>query len=212
LITLPFILSGIALPQITAAFSRGDASEANQIIQRSFDALAIFALPLMIGAQFVAAPLMALVAGQEFALSGRILRLLIIACGAIYLGAIFSHAVVAVAKQKKLIPAYGFVAVTSLIGYLIFIPRYSYFGAAGVTIYSEAAMSLLTFVIAFYCLKFAPNLKIFLKAFLASLIMGLILYLSPSLNFISALSLAAIVYAVSLGLLMNKELKKLAGL
>ncbi|MFA6550914.1 MAG: flippase [Patescibacteria group bacterium] len=212
LVALPFILSGIALPQITAAFNRRDAAGANQIIQRSFDALAIFALPVVIGAQFVATPLMILVAGKDFAPAGPILQLLVIACGAIYLGAIFSHAVIAVNKQKKLIPAYFFVAVTALAGYLIFIPRYSYFGAAGITIYSEIMMSLLTFVVAFYYLKFAPNLKIFFKALTASLIMAFVLYLFPKLNIFSALSLAAIAYAATLGILIKKEVKQLFNL
>jgi O-antigen/teichoic acid export membrane protein len=212
LVTLPFILSGIALPQITAAFHRHDEAGAQKIIQRSFDSLAIFALPLVIGAQFVATPLMVLVAGKEFAPAGPILQLLVIACGAIYLGSIFSHAVISVNKQKKLIPIYAFVAVTALAGYLVFIPRYSYFGAAAVTIYSEVMMSLLTFFIAFYYLKFAPNLKIFCKALTASLVMAFVLYLFPKFNIFSALSLAAIAYAIALGILIKKEVKELFGL
>ena len=208
LVTLPFILAGIALPQITAAFSRHDNVNAHKIIQHSFDTLSIFALPLMIGTQFVATPLMVLVAGSEFASSGLILQLLVFACGAIYLGTIFSHAIIAIAKQKKLIPAYAFVAVTSLIGYLIFIPRYSYFGAAAVTIYSEIMMSLLTFAIAFYYLKFAPNLKIFFKALAATAIMALALYLIP-LTLIPALAAGAITYCLTLYLLVYNDFKKL---
>lgn len=212
LVTLPFILAGIALPQITAAFHRHDTANAHKIIQRSFDSLALFALPLMIGAQFVATGLMTLVAGAEFARSGLILQMLIFACGAIYLGTIFSHVIIAVNKQKQTIWAYGFVAVTSLAGYFVFIPRYSYFGAAAVTIYSEVTVAVLIFAIAYYYTKFAPSLLIFGKALLASLIMGLALYLSPSLNIISALLLAAIVYAAALGILMRKEIKELVGL
>ena len=209
LVTLPFILAGIALPQITAAYQRNDIEGVKKIIQHSFDALAIFALPLIIGAQFVATPLMALVAGPEFALSGPILRLLIFACGAIYLGVIFSHVIIAIAKQKQTIWAYGLVAVTALAGYLIFIPRYSYFGAAAVTIYSEVMVSLIIFAITFYYTKFAPRLTIFLKALAASVIMALVLYLSSALPVISLLALGIIIYALAIGILMTKEIKEL---
>jgi len=212
LVTLPFILAGIALPQITAAYRRNDAAGANKIIQHSFDALALFALPLVIGAQFVATPLMALVAGAEFAPSGPILQLLIFACGAIYLGVIFSHVIIAIGKQKQTIWAYALVAVTAFAGYLIFIPRYSYFGAAAVTIYSEVAVSLLIFAVTFYYTKFIPRLTVFLKALAASAAMALTLYSLPSLDVIAALSLGAVVYAVLMGIFMKREIKELTGL
>ncbi|PIR94874.1 hypothetical protein COT95_01820, partial [Candidatus Falkowbacteria bacterium CG10_big_fil_rev_8_21_14_0_10_37_6] len=129
LITLPFILAGLALPQMTGALKNNNRRQFNSITQSSFDIMAIIALPLAVGAQFVAVPLMRLVAGEEFAASGPILRLLIFAAGAVYLGVIFSHSIIAIEKQKQTIWAYVFVAVTALAGYLIFIPTYSYFGA-----------------------------------------------------------------------------------
>ena len=89
--------------------------------QKSFDLMVIIALPLIIGTQFTAKRIMILVAGQEFADSGPVLQILILAAGFIFLGCMFAHGVIAINKQKKIIGAYIFTAITAIIGYLIFI-------------------------------------------------------------------------------------------
>jgi len=88
--------------------------------------------------------------------------------------------VIALEKQKKMIISYIFVSITALIGYLIFIPKYSYFGAAWVTIYSELAIM---FFAIYYVWKFScflPNLKSVCKALAASSIMGVFIYYLPA--------------------------------
>lgn len=208
LVTLPFILAGIVLPQITSALHRNDAQQFHKLIQNSFDIMVIIALPLIIGVQFVAKPLMQLVAGSEFYASGLILQLLVIAAGAIYFGTIFSHIIIAIEKQKQTIWAYILVAITALTGYLIFIPKYSYFGAAAVTIYSELAIALLIFGIAFYYIKFIPNFTVAFKSLIACFFMGLGLYYL-NLTLIPALGIAIIVYSMVLYLLAQKNLKQM---
>ncbi len=208
LIMLPFVLAGLMLPQITKARQSKDLKLFKQIIQNSFDVMVIIALPLVVGTQFIAGPLMRLVAGPEFSASGIILQFLIFAAGAIYLGTIFSHIIIAIEKQKQTIWAYIIVALTALAGYLILIPKYSYFGAAIVTIYSEIMITLLIFSIAFYYTKFFPNLIIFLKSTIACFFMGLGLYYF-NLTLIPTLILAVIIYSVILYLLAQNDLKKM---
>jgi len=206
LIMMPFVLAGLMLPQLTKALQKNDKQSFHKIIQNSFDVMAIIALPLVIGAQFVATPLMSLVAGSEFLASGKILQLLIIAAGAIYLGTIFSHVILAIEKQKQTIWAYLLVAVTTLAGYLIFIPKYSYFGAAAVTIYSEILISILIFGITLHYTKFFPNLTIFFKSLIACFLMGLGLYYLD-MNLIPSLAMAVIIYGGALYLLAQNNLK-----
>ncbi len=208
LIMLPFVLAGLMLPQITKAKQSKDLKLFKQLIQNSFDVMVIIALPLVVGTQFIAAPLMELVAGPEFFASGIILQFLIFATGAIYLGTIFSHIIIAIEKQKQTIWAYMLVAITALIGYLIFIPKYSYFGAAIVTIYSEIMITLLIFSIAFYYTKFFPNLTIFFKSLIACFIMGLGLYYL-NLSLMPSLVVAVTVYSLVLYLLAQNNLKQL---
>ncbi|MCX6800181.1 MAG: oligosaccharide flippase family protein [Candidatus Falkowbacteria bacterium] len=97
LITLPFMFAGI-------------------VLQKSFDTMLIIAIPLAVGAQFVSNRVMSLVAGEAFYNSGSILKILIIACAIVFVQVIFSHAVIAIEKQKKLIAGYLFTAVTALAG------------------------------------------------------------------------------------------------
>lgn len=198
LITFPFMFAGIVLPIMTARWALSNKEGFKNVLQRSFDMMAIIAIPLVIGTQFVAKDVMVLVASQEFAPSGAVLQILIIAAGLIFLGCMFAHAVIALDKQKKIIPVYIFTAITAVIGYLIFIPRYSYFGAAWVTIYSEISITLASFYLVWKYAQFFPNLKVVGRSLAASLIMASALYLISSWNLFLVLSLAVLVYFIML--------------
>ena len=198
LITIPFMFAGIILPILTINWAKGNAQKFKNVLQKSFDAMMIAAIPLIIGAQFLAKQIMVLVAGPEFEMSGPILKILIIAAGLIFMGCMFAHAVIALDKQKKIIGVYIFTAITAVIGYLIFIPRYSYFGAAWVTIYSELVVALASLFLVWKYAKFLPNLKVAAKSLLASLAMAVTLYFIQDWNLIISLSIAITIYFVFL--------------
>lgn len=209
LITLPFMFAGIVLPILTARWAEKNKAGFELVMQKSFDAMMIIAVPLMIGTQFVASQIMTIVAGSDFAVSGQILKLLIIACGAIFFGNIFAHAVIAIDRQKNIIGAYLFAAITSVIGYLIFIPLFSYYGAAWVTIYSEVLIALASFYLVWKYGNFLPNLKVTFKALISSVIMGGATYFMLNywqLNLMLILVLAITIYF--LNLLLIGGLKK----
>jgi len=206
LITFPFMFAGIILPIMTARWAVNNKDGFKNVLQKSYDVMIIIAIPLIIGAQFVAKDIMVLVAGHEFAPSGAVLQILILAAGLIFFGCMFSHAVIAIDKQKKIIPAYIFTAITAVIGYLIFIPKYSYFGAAWITIYSELAIGLASIYLVWKYARFLPNLKITGKALIASAVMAGALYLTSGWNLFLVLSLAVFVYFIALCLF--KGIKK----
>jgi O-antigen/teichoic acid export membrane protein len=215
LTTLPFMFAGLILPILTAAWLENKISYFKHVLQKSFDIMAIIAIPLIIGGQFLAEPVMAVVAGQEFNKSGIILQLLIIAVAAIFLGTMFSHAVIALDKQKKLIGFYAFTSISSLAAYFILIPRFSYFGAAAVTIYSELLIAIFSAYCVFKYSHFRPNFKVILKSILAGSLMGLFLYLYPKnlqlgvLGLITTICLAASIYFVILFLIGGIKLEDL---
>ncbi|MBI4812346.1 oligosaccharide flippase family protein [Candidatus Falkowbacteria bacterium] len=194
---IPFMFAGVVLPIITFAWAENRERFKN-IFQKSFDATVILALPIVIGAQFTAERVMTLVAGKEFAAAGPVLKILIMAAGIIFLGSMFAHAIIAIDRQRKIIGAYVFTSITAFFGYLFFIPTYSFFGAAWVTVYSELAIALASVFIFWKYAKFLPNFKIFLKSFLASLLMGATLYFLPSFNLFLTLAAAIIIYAGAL--------------
>lgn len=186
LVTLPFMFAGIILPIITLKWANQDAKGFSNVLQKSFDVMAIVAVPLIFGTFVTSKEVMTLVAGKEFILSANILNILIIASSVIFLGTMFSHAVIAINKQKKIIPAYVFVAVTSVLGYFVVIPNFSYLGAAWVTVYSEIAIAVFSFYVTWKYTKFVPSLhvtgkSIFASASMAALILMLHKYQISSL-------------------------------
>lgn len=208
IVMLPFVLAGLLLPQLTRAWHERGRKDFTQLLQHAFDTMAIIALPLMVGTQFVANRLMQLVAGPEFASSGPILRILILASGAIYLGTVFSHAIIAIDKQKQTIWAYIVVAITSLVGYLILIPRFSYVGAAIMTVYSEVAIGLLIFGITYYYTRFFPSLKVTFKSLLATAAMAGVLY-ATTWPLWASLMAAIAVYGAAMLILARRDLRRL---
>lgn len=199
LTTLPFMFSGLILPILTAAWANLDFLKFNRVLQKSFDAMIITAVPLIIGAQLTSRPLMLLIAGESFSQSAYILKILVLAIGFIFVGCLLAHAVIALDKQKNMIGAYIFTAITSLAGYLIFIPRFSYYGAAWVTVYSELAIALFSLYMVIKYGGFRPNLDKFFKSLAASLIMALSIYLLINrLNLSLTILIAGAIYLLFL--------------
>jgi len=213
LTTLPFMFAGLILPILTLEWASQNFLKFNRVLQKSFDAMIIIAIPLIIGAQLTAGPVMLLIAGENFSQSGQILKILILAIGFIFIGCLLAHAVIALDKQKNIIGAYIFTALTSLAGYLIFIPRFSYYGAAWVTVYSEFAIALFSLYIVVKYSQFRPSLIIILKSLAASLIMGSTIYLLiGKINLILLILFAGAIYLFCLYLfkgLAKKDFKNL---
>ncbi|MBI5765603.1 polysaccharide biosynthesis C-terminal domain-containing protein, partial [Candidatus Falkowbacteria bacterium] len=145
--------------------------------------------------------IMVFVAGPQFFLSGQVLKILIFAAGLIYLSALFGYAVVSCELQKKMIKFYILDTVVSIPLYLIFIPIYSYWAAAIITVLTE----LIMMASAFYVLKkytgISLCLKIILKSTGAGLIMAIPLSLLINLNVIVLIMLGLLIYLWALYML-----------
>lgn len=198
LTTIPFMFAGLILPILTKAWREKNQDYFRKVLQRSFDFMAILAIPLIIGAQFLGRSIMLFAAGSAFAPSGPILQILIFAVAAIFLGTMFSHAVIALDRQKKMIGYYLFTSFSSLIAYFVLISRFSYFGAAAVTIYSETLIASFAAYCVFRYSGFRPNLKMIGKSLLAGAIMGISLYWATPLYENTLLGLTLIIILASL--------------
>ncbi len=210
LVTIPFMFAGIILPLLVRALTRNKQEHFKDIMQKSLNIMLTLAWPLIFGAQILSSKIMILVAGPDFADSGPVLRILILAASLIFISCIFAHGIIAIEKQKKVIGAYIFTAVTSVIAYLIFIPTYSYFGAAWVTVYSEFSILVASAYVIWHYTKFVPNLEIFWKSLLASLFMLTILYYLKNNNFWLLFFIGFVSYFLSLYVLggLNKKYLK----
>ncbi|MFA6410323.1 MAG: flippase [Candidatus Buchananbacteria bacterium] len=198
LINITYLFLGLILPLLAQAAATNDLGKLKKIIQSAFDFLIIVTIPMIVGGYFLGKPLMVLMAGPDFAISGQIIKILLLATGAIFVAGLFGYAVVALNCQKKMIKFYAANAIISVIGYLIFIPLYSYWGAAWMTVFTELFILATAGLVLYQQLKFLPNLKIFAKALAASLVMALALYFLPTWPLILSIACGALVYFISL--------------
>ncbi len=193
LTTFPAMFAGLVLPLLAGAWAVADRERFQRVLRKAFDAMAMIALPLIVGTYFMAEPVMHLIA-PEFTDSPAVLRILIIATATIFIGNLFGNTVVAINKQRTMMWLYLLVAIVSLGGYLVFVPEHSYFGAAWMTVVSELLVTLSALVIVGRTTRAWPSLQVLLRAVVASGIMGVMLYLLQDLNVLVLIVLAAIVY------------------
>lgn len=198
LITVPAMVVGLLMPILSQHFQTKNLAGFTKLYQRSVNLLWMLAAPMVLGGIVLAQPLMLLLAGDEFtsepALLGAIFRILILAVGAIYMGTLTGYVVVAVDRQRSIIWAYAFVAATALIGYLWLIPRYSVFGAAWVTVYSEVMMVIISTVVIYRATKALPALGALARITLAALVMAGGVYLMQNWPLLITVFLGALLY------------------
>lgn len=177
--TIPYMFAGIMLPLFTLNWLTKNTSVFNKMAQKSFDFMIILAIPLTVGAQFTATEVISLIAGENFARGGLPLQILIISISLLFVSCIFSHIIIAIEKQKKIIWLYIVNTITSLILYFILIPRFSYLGASIVTVYSNIFILIGSFYYVKKLTGFSPNLKATYKALMSAIIMALFMYILP---------------------------------
>ncbi len=194
LTALPVMFMGILLPLLVNRWSTGNRDEFSVYVKRTFDLFMLAAIPLVTGTFVVADKLMFLLAGPGYETSGNILRLLIFALFGVFMGGLFGHLVVAINKQKPMVWGYFSVAVITVIGYFLFIPRFGMWGAAWMTIFSEGLIAIITFLVVYRVTRILPDLRVSAKALLASAIMYLFLRFVPPLHVTLDILFSAIVY------------------
>src|SRR3989344_420405 len=197
LVQFPYLFLGLILPLFTKFFIL-NRTIFELIIQKSFDFMVIIVVPMVVAVLILGEKIMVFIAGPEFIISGALLKILILAAALIYIGALFGYAIVAAELPKKMIKFYFIDALISLPLYLIFIPIFSYWAAAYLTILTE----LIITISSYYVLKKYTHIKIqpqlTLKALAASLLMALALLALANQNLFTLISVGFIVYVMSL--------------
>ena len=209
-IVFPIMFINLVLPFLTLSWANADKEKFKNILQKSFDFLIIIAVPMVVATLFLGTKIMTLIAGPQFSASGPVLKILIIATAIIFIGNLFGHVIVAIGKQKQMLKYYILTAIVGLAGYLIFIPKYSYFGAAYMTIVAEIIIALSAFIIVKRATKISPKLLVFWKSILASLIMAIPLYFFKNWNLFLLIGIAGISYLMVLYFIkgFSKEMVK----
>lgn len=207
LINIAYLFLGLILPLLATAVAIKNFNKLKIIIQSTFNFLIIIAIPLIIGGYFLGRPLMILMAGQDFAISGEIIKILLLATAAIFIASLFGYVIVALNQQKKMIKFYAANAVISIIGYLILIPKYSYWGAAWMTVFTELFILVTAAYVMQQSIKFLPNLKLLWKSIAAAAVMSVPLYVFSHLPFAISIISGALVYFTALYLFKGFDKK-----
>lgn len=198
LLAFPAMFVGLVMPLLSrTAFGAWD--EFKKIMQRSFDALLLLAIPVIITTWFFAQEIIDLIKGpeQSYIDSPALLQILIIATGIIFLGTLFGYAVVAVDQQKPMIWGYLAGAIIGLILYFSLIPRFSYFGAAIGTLITEAVVASVAYFLVKKTSGQGISLKIFVKAVPALLVL-ILFFKFISLPWIVEAIVGLIIYGILL--------------
>ena len=93
-----------------------------------------------------------------------------------------------------MIKYYAIAAVLAVALYIIYIPTYTYYAAASVTVLAELLIALAAFIKVRQTAHFKLSLGIFFKTLILSIIMGTILFLLQNLHILILIPIGIIVY------------------
>ncbi len=195
LITVPFMYAGVLLPLLSHAYVKQEKERFQRLVSGSIDVMLIMALPMVVGAWLLGPQLMKLIAGPDFTDSGQVLRILTIAIAVIYLNTIFSHIVVAVNAQRKMLPVYAVVGIGTILLYLLLIPTYGMWAAAWLTVMSEVVVGVGSLVVSKKYVSIIYKPRATVAALGACLVMTAVVLVSGSLPVLVRILLGAGTYA-----------------
>ncbi len=175
LLAVPSIFMSSVLPVIAAALQES-REKAKQIFQSAFNFLSLSALPLIAGSIAVATPVMVLISGRDYALSGPVLQILSFSLAGAFLNSAMIYTIIAANQQQRLIWPYIWAVVFNIVANLLVIPQFSFWGAAVITVLTELWVLVCSAYIVMKYLKLTVSLAVFSKTLASSIVMGIILW------------------------------------
>lgn len=182
LIFFPAMFAGIMMP-ILSREAVSDLKRFRDVFQRAFRIITIFAAPIVTGGIILAYSIAGLIGGKDFVAAGAPLQALFVATGIIFFGNLLGRAVIALDAQKQAVFAYLFGVALNVVLNLIFIPKYTYMGAAWTTVATEFIITVFLFLLIRRRVKISLEIATIIKtAFAAGVMGGVLFYLIPSLT------------------------------
>lgn len=196
----PAMVLGLVMPIMSAnIFIHHDKFE--DIANKTFKFFMILIVPLVIGTLFLAGDIINLIGGGQFAQSADVLRVLVFALAAIFVGSFFNNILIAGNLQRRLIYIWTAGAVMNISLNLILIPRFSYFAAAFVSFATELLVAVLSFYVVAKKIKYIPIAENFFSISLSGFVMAIFLFFFSKINFIASALGSASIYFFFLWLL-----------
>ncbi|MBN2585541.1 flippase [Patescibacteria group bacterium] len=207
LLAIPTIFMSSVLPVMTRALDEHNKNHALGIFRRSFDFMSIASLPLVVGTILLATPIMVLIAGPDFAISGPVLAIIILKLAGSALNSVMIYTIIAAGAQRRLLLPYAIAVVFNVSANLVLIPTYSYMGASVVTVLTEAWVLIAAGYLVGKYLRLTPSWGVLLKCLVASGVMGVVVWWSGDIGLWLKIGIGVVVYVAGIFLLRAIRLK-----
>lgn len=193
----PGMLVGLVLP-LFSMYVFTDKKNFFKIADKTAKVFFLIAIPLVVGTLFLAEDIINIIGGGEFVVSANVLRILIFALVFIFFGNLFNSVLLAANFQKKLMYILTLCAIFNISLNLVVIPRYSYNGAAIVSVLTEFIVVLVTAYFANKKVGYKFSTKGWEKIIFSGLAMGLFLFSFSNLSFALSFFGAILIYGAAL--------------
>lgn len=170
-IFFPAAFVGLLLP-ILAKYAKENREKFSKLVSVTSDLMGYAAFPLVAGGILLSSSLVHLIGGDDFLISTPTLQVLFLAIGIIFYGTLFGTSIIALGLQKKALWAYVAGFLFNFIANLVFIPRYSYLGAAWTTVVTEILVTLVLIWVVRREVFFSFSLSHNVKTASAAVLMG----------------------------------------
>jgi len=171
LVTFPSMFVGSVFPVLSNYISTGD-KKAKEIFQKALNFLIIMAVPMVIGALFLAPVIITIISGPSFVVASVALQILIFAVAFSFISNLLSHLIISLNLQKKLISVMSVAVVFNVVANIILIPRFSYVAAASTTVATELLALFLILRIIHKHTEMKPRYVVLLKSLVAGALMS----------------------------------------
>ncbi len=190
----PGMIVGLTMPIISYnIFSNRKKFEL--IVNKNFKIFLILSMPIFIGTEVLAEEIINLIAGPDFVASANILRIVILSLVFIFFGQLFNSILISAKLQKKLLWGLLIAAIFNVSLNFLFIPKYSYFATAYISVFTELLVIIIGGVLIHRNLKFFPKFESLPAVLLSGLVLFAFLELtSNSLPFLVVVMLSPVVY------------------
>jgi O-antigen/teichoic acid export membrane protein len=171
-VMIPGLFSALMLP-VMSRYAKANPGELKRIVQKAVDMVLVPALSTSV-VIIVLAPFLVYVvsAGNPSDSSTLALRILVISVPVLFLSSQFGYLIIATGRQKELIRLNLIAIAVNVSLNLYVIPRYSFLGAAVVTVTSELLVAVLLWRTVIRIADLRVNLRILKRAIPVLLILG----------------------------------------